>query len=190
MVAVIPARGGSTRVPRKNVADVAGKPLVAWSIEAALGSTFLGPDRVHVSTDDDEIADVASAFGARVIRRPAELAANDTWTEPVIQHAVLEVERGGDPVEYVAWLNPCVPQLRSADIDRAIAMLLEHGLREVVSVGESGQSNSAVRALRRDTLFQARLSVHFGVLALPYVDINTPDDLARAERLLLERRGD
>lgn len=183
-VGIIPARGGSTRVPRKNVAVLCGKPLVAWAIDAALGSAFVGPDRVYVSTDDEEIAGVAIAFGARVIHRPPALGADDAWTEPVIQHAVLEVERAGTPVELIAWLNPCVPQLQSADIDRAISMLLDDDLREVVSVGQTGRSNSAVRALKRETLFQRRLSVHFGVLSLPYVDINTQDDFLRAAELL------
>jgi len=163
---------------------ICGKPLVAWCIDAALGSTFVGPDRVYVSTDDDEIASVATAFGARVIRRPPALATNDTWTEPVIQHAVLEVERSGSPVDLIAWLNPCVPQIQSADIDRAMSMLLDDHLREVVSVDQAGRAHSGVRALKRETLFQRRLSANFGVLSLPYVDINTPDDLLRAAELL------
>ena len=183
-VGIIPARGGSTRVPRKNVAMICGKPLVAWSIDAALGSTVIGPGRVYVSTDDDEIASVAIDFGARVIRRPPALAADDVWSEPVIQHAVLELERSGSPVDLIAWLNPCVPQIQSSDIDRAMSMLRDDDLREVVSVGPTGRSNSAVRALTRETLFQRRLSVRFGVLSLPYVDINTQDDLLRAEELM------
>jgi hypothetical protein len=96
----------------------------------------------------------------------------------------LEVERDGSPVELVAWLNACVPQIQGADIDRAMSMLLDLGLREVVSVDQRGMAHSGIRALKRETLFQRRLSANFGVLYLPYVDINTPDDLRRAAELL------
>src|SRR5690349_19074776 len=84
---IIPARGGSKSVPKKNLAVVAGKPLIAWTIEQALGSRAL--DRVIVSTDSEEIAEVARAFGAEVpFLRPAELATDTAPTEPTLIHAV------------------------------------------------------------------------------------------------------
>ncbi|PUA81525.1 acylneuraminate cytidylyltransferase family protein [Nocardioides currus] len=91
---VIPARGGSKGVPRKNLLDVGGKPLIVWTIEQALATDGLD---VLVSTDDEEIADVARAAGARVPwLRPAELAQDTTPTEPVVRHAIEQVtaERG------------------------------------------------------------------------------------------------
>jgi hypothetical protein len=121
---------------------------------------------VYVSTDDSEIAMAAKSFGAGIIERPAELGADDTWTEPVIQHAVLEVERLAS-IEFVVWMNACVPQLKSSDVDAAMSFLFENRLREVIAVNQKAASNSAVRVLRRETLFQCRLSVRFGVLSLP-----------------------
>lgn len=83
---VIPARGGSKRIPRKNLKDFRGKPIIAWSIEAALESGCF--DRVVVSTDDEEIASVAVACGAEApFRRPAELSDDHTGTGPVVAHA-------------------------------------------------------------------------------------------------------
>lgn len=186
-VAVIPARGGSKRLPRKNVAALAGRPLIAWTIEAALGSRYLGPGSVYVSTEDPEIAAAAREAGAGVVERPVALAGDRVWTEPVIRHAVEVVEAEQGRVEHVAWMNACVPELTAADIDRAFDRLVDEGLREVVSVDASGKSNSAVRVLRRETLFQERLSVGFAVMHLDYTDIHTETDLAAAEVRLKAR---
>lgn len=87
VIAVIPARGGSTRIPRKNIAAFNGKPMIAWAIEAALATASIS--RVIVSTDDEEVAQVAGEYGAEVpFMRPAELATNQAGTAPVIQHAI------------------------------------------------------------------------------------------------------
>ena len=86
-LAVIPARGGSKRIPRKNVKLFAGKPMIAWSIEAAQRTGLF--DRIVVSTDDEEIASIARKYGADVpFVRPAELSDDHTGTAPVIAHAI------------------------------------------------------------------------------------------------------
>src|SRR4030042_318389 len=93
VLAVIPARGGSKGVPRKNIRPVCGKPLIAYTIETALAARRLF-HRIIVSTDDGEIADVARRYGAEVpFMRPAELAADDVPTIPVLQHALSFFER-------------------------------------------------------------------------------------------------
>jgi N-acylneuraminate cytidylyltransferase len=86
-LAVIPARGGSKRIPRKNIRDFCGKPMIAWSIESAIASKCF--DRIIVSTDDEEIAETAKAYGAEVpFMRPLDLSDDFTVTLPVIAHAV------------------------------------------------------------------------------------------------------
>lgn len=86
-IAIIPARGGSKRIPRKNIREFCGKPIIAWSIEAALKSDCF--DQVIVSTDDSEIADIASQYGAEIpFMRPVELANDTAATIPVIKHAI------------------------------------------------------------------------------------------------------
>ena len=86
-LAVIPARGGSKRIPRKNIREFCGKPIIAWSIEAALESACF--DHVIVSTDDEEIADIAKQYGADIpFMRPAELSNDTAATIPVIKHAI------------------------------------------------------------------------------------------------------
>jgi N-acylneuraminate cytidylyltransferase len=188
-VAIIPARGGSQRILRKNIVDLCGLPLIGWTIRAAQNSLFIGLENVFVSTDDAEIATVGESLGAKVIWRPLDLATNLAWTEPVIQHAVNTIEAGGQKVDLIVWLNACVPQLTSKDIDKAADMLFKHNLREVIAVDKRGFSNSAVRVLRRETLFQQRLSVKFAVLQLPYIDINAPEDLITVQALMKDLEG-
>ena len=88
--AVIPARGGSKGVLRKNVKPLQGKPLIVWTIEQALATPGLVP---YVSTEDAEIAEISRGAGARIIERPEELAQDDTASEPVIEHAVDVIAR-------------------------------------------------------------------------------------------------
>jgi CMP-N,N'-diacetyllegionaminic acid synthase len=125
VLALIPARGGSKGIPRKSVREIAGKPLVAWSIEQALASTLV--ERTIVSTDDAEIADVARAFGAEVpFMRPAEFAADDSLDIDVFRHALEWLgEHDGRVPELIVHLRPTAP-LRAADaIDRAVRAMLD-----------------------------------------------------------------
>ena len=114
-VAIIPARGGSKRIPRKNIRPFAGKPMIGYAIEAALSCGQF--DRVIVTTDDDEIAAVAQAHGAELpFRRPSELADDHTPTVPVIQHAIRACNDLGWDVGYACCIYPGVPFIRAADI--------------------------------------------------------------------------
>lgn len=107
-IAIIPARGGSKRIPRKNIKRFHGKPIIAYPILAALESGLF--DQVVVSTDDDEIAEVALAYGASVpFKRPDELAQDDTATAPVIIHAIEWFEAEGQAVKEASCLYPCTP---------------------------------------------------------------------------------
>lgn len=186
-VAIIPARGGSKRLPHKNIYPLLGRPLIAYTIMAALSSRYIGPGNVYVSTDDAEIASTARACGAEIIERPAELGRDDTWTEPVIQHAVQTVEQNGKPVELVVWMNACTPEVQTRDIDTAIERVLKENLREVIAVDENLRSTSAVRALRREALFQGRLSVKCAVMILPYIDVHYEQDILDVEKRLRAR---
>lgn len=123
-LAVIPARGGSKRIPRKNIKLFEGKPIVAWSIEAAIQSQSF--DHVIVSTDDLEIAEVARSFGASIpFLRPASLADDYTDTIPVIRHAVEWYAENGAPVKYACCIYPTAPFLTSTDIRRGYDVLIE-----------------------------------------------------------------
>ncbi|RIK34638.1 MAG: hypothetical protein DCC52_00020 [Chloroflexi bacterium] len=186
-VAIIPARGGSKRLPHKNITPILGKPLIAWSIDAAIQSSFIGPENVYVSTEDSQVADIARQYGAQIVNRPPELALDHVWTEPVMRHAVEALEQQGKPIDQVVWLNPCGAQVTSADINHALKRLARENLREIISVDGKLRSNSIVRAMRRETLSQRALSVHCGVMILDYVDIHYAADVARVEDILRAR---
>jgi len=132
IVAVIPARGGSKRIPRKNIRDFCGKPMIAWSIETAKASALF--DRIIVSTDDDEIAAVAQHHGAEVpFRRPAELADDHAPTVPVIAHALMQIGIR-DSADKACCIYPTAPLLQAEDLIRGYRRLNEGGLDYVFGV--------------------------------------------------------
>ncbi|HET6277881.1 MAG TPA: pseudaminic acid cytidylyltransferase, partial [Candidatus Polarisedimenticolia bacterium] len=122
-IAIVPARGGSKRIPRKNVRAFAGRPMIAWPLAAARESGLF--DRIVVSTDDDEIAAVAEAAGGEVpFRRPPGLSDDITPTRSVINHAVGEVERlSGGHVETVCCLYATAAFVTAPDLVAARRML-------------------------------------------------------------------
>jgi len=133
VLAVIPARGGSKSIPGKNLAEVDGRPLISYVIEAARNARRL--DRVVVSTEDDEIARVARDWGVEVpFRRPDELATDHVSIIPVVQHALQEMDGVGFRADLVVSLQPTSPFLEAEDIDRAVLKLEETGADSVVSV--------------------------------------------------------
>jgi CMP-N-acetylneuraminic acid synthetase len=143
VLGVIPARGGSKSVPRKNIALLHGRPLIAYTIEAARASRRL--THFLVSSEDPEIIAVAADCGAPVpFVRPAELATDVAPTLPVVQHAVREMERmEGIIFEIVVLLQPTTPLRCAQDIDAAVAKLIDTGADSVVSVVDVGAYHPA-----------------------------------------------
>lgn len=132
-LAIIPARGGSKRIPRKNIKPFAGKPMIAWSIEAALASGCF--DRVIVSTDDAEIADVARTHGAEVpFVRPPELSEDHTGTIPVVAHAVGLMGQHVGNVEFACCLYATAPFVQAQDLRQGLDLLLRSGAQYAFTV--------------------------------------------------------
>ena len=119
ILVVIPARGGSKGIPRKNIRLLDGKPLIAYSIEIAKASAYV--DDIVVTTDDSEIALLSEKFGASVIRRSEELARDDIPLDPVIHDAVIRKEKlAFDEYDIVITLQPTSPLLKTSTLDGAI----------------------------------------------------------------------
>jgi CMP-N,N'-diacetyllegionaminic acid synthase len=130
---IIPARGGSQGVPRKNIRLLCGKPLLQYTAEAALAAKNLS--RIILSTEDEEIAEVGQTCGLEVpFRRPAELARDDTPTLAVVQHAVGWVEDRGELYDFICLLQPTNPLRKAQDIDACLKMLAQGDMDSVVSV--------------------------------------------------------
>jgi CMP-N,N'-diacetyllegionaminic acid synthase len=133
-LAVIPARGGSKRLPRKNILELAGKPLIAWSIEAAKKSKYI--NEVLVTSDDKEILEISRHYGANVIIRPAELSSDTATSFDAIKHAI----ENSDNYDYIILLQPTSPLRTAQHIDDAILLLSQKTADAIISVGDVGHS--------------------------------------------------
>jgi len=138
IIAIIPARGGSKSIPRKNVKEFSGKPLISYPI--SLAKSIPAIDKVVVSTDDQEIAAIARACGAEVpFIRPAELAQDETPTLPVLQHCVDHLEKNeGYKADIIVLLYPTSPFLKKERIEESIKMMQEKGYHSIIGVEKDG----------------------------------------------------
>lgn len=146
-IAIITARGGSKRIPRKNVKEFLGKPILCYSIEAALGSGLF--EEVMVSTDDEEIASIARAAGAKVPFMRSEKTANDyATTDDVLLEVLEEYEKRGQKFEYMACIYPTAPFVTGEKLDAAMKLIVEkngEGVMPVVSFSFPPQRGMAIR---------------------------------------------
>lgn len=132
IITIIPARGGSKGIPRKNVRSLGDKPLIAHSILDAKEAKLV--DKVYVSTDDPEIAEVSSKYGAEIINRPLEIAGDTASSETALIHGVSEIEKNGISPELIVFLQ-CTSPIRSGeDIDRAIEKVQAENADSLLSV--------------------------------------------------------
>lgn len=129
-LAIILARGGSKRLPRKNVLKLNGKPLIAWSIKAGLNSKYI--DKVVVSSDDDEILEIAKKYGANTIKRPAKLANDEASSFVAIKHTIENSEK----YDFIVLLQPTSPLRDESHIDESIELLELKKSDAIISVSE------------------------------------------------------
>lgn len=142
VLGLIPARGGSKGVPRKNIRTLCGRPLLAYTADAARAAQKLA--RVILSTEDEEIAEIGRQCGLEVpFLRPPELARDDTPSLPVVQHALNFLEAHGERFDAVCLLQPTNPLRRAEDIDGAIALLERSGADSVISFVDVGEKHPA-----------------------------------------------
>lgn len=135
ITAIIPARGGSKGLPGKNIKTLANKPLIAHSIIHAKETKLV--DRVYVSTDDREIAEISRDYGAEIINRPDELAGDTASSESALIHAVEQIEATGVVIDLVVFLQCTSPIRTGTDIDNAIKKVKTEGADSLLSVSPS-----------------------------------------------------
>ena len=184
-LAIIPARGGSKRLPRKNVLDLYGKPLIAWSIEAGLKSQYI--DAVVVTSDDDEILDISKKFGAETIKRPDELAGDTATTFDAIKHTIDNLEK----YDYIVLLQPTSPLRDEKHINEAIELLESKNADAAVSVCEMDHSplwsntlpeDGSMKGFLRDEVLNKRSQD-----LEKYYRLNGAIYICKTEKLLKER---
>ena len=186
VLGVIPARGGSKRLPRKNLRLLLGRPLIEYTIRAAQSASLL-TDWV-VSTEDMEIATHALSLGARVVKRPEELASDDTTSGAVVRHA-LEWMEDTERYDMVVLLHPTSPVRDPRHIDQAIRSLWASDAPALASVGcrkRTYTHNASIYAMKRDWFM--RTGLHYCDESIPFlmdaphsVDIDTEHDFKLAE---------
>ncbi len=148
----IPARGSSKSIPLKNIKPLLGKPLIAYTIEEALKSEYL--ERVIVSTDDSQIAEIAKEYGAEVpFIRPGELARDISPTLPVLQHALMFLESEGYTPDFVVLLQPTSPLREVRHIDDAIKKILDTNADTIITLTESEIHPYWMRKLEGDKVY-------------------------------------
>ncbi len=189
VVAVIPARGGSKRFPRKNLADLAGRPLIAWTIDAARGSRFI--DATIVSTDDPEIAAVSQHWGAEVpFIRPAQLADDRAKTRAVLVHAVEALRSQQREFDWLILLQPTSPLRQAVHIDEALAMMTEKSADAIISLCQTEHpplwSNTLPEDCSMRGFIPGTLKDRSGQELPTYYRLNGAIYVLRIERLLRE----
>ena len=184
-LAIIPARGGSKRLPRKNILNLCGKPLISWSIEAGLKSKYI--DKVVVSSDDIEILNISNEFKVQVIKRPNELASDTSTSFDVVQHAIDNLES----YEYILLLQPTSPLRNENHIDKAIEILEEKNADAVISVCEMNHnplwSNTLDDSLSMEGFIGNNLLNNSSQDLKKYYRLNGAIYLCKTDKLLKEK---
>jgi len=149
ILSIIPARGGSNSLPRKNIIDLAGKPLIAWTIEASLKSIYI--TKTVVSSDDEEILDISKKYGAEIIKRPNELASDTATSESVVRHAISYFESKGEVFDVVILLQPTSPLRNSNDIDNAFKIMFNSSSSVTAVISTCEVDNKILKAFVKDS---------------------------------------
>jgi CMP-N-acetylneuraminic acid synthetase len=137
-IALIPARGGSKRLPKKNLLLAEGVPLIGWAIRAALGCSLIS--HVFVSSEDDEIIKVSKEFGSEIINRPPELSTDTASSASVVLHAIKWLKKNNIDCEFMVLLQPTSPLRTSYQINEALKSFFDNSANHVVSVYEADNS--------------------------------------------------
>ena len=179
IIAIIPARGGSKRLHRKNIHPVWGMPMIFWPIDACKKSKYI--DSVYVSSEDDVILEIAESCGANKIHRPAELSGDLVYKQEAIVHATAEIMKS-ESLDIVISLQANSPQVKAEDLDDAIEKFIEFGRDEIFSVDKNLMQNAAFRIMKADYVFQKTLSTNCGVFITNYIDVHTLEDIKLLEK--------
>ena len=171
---IIPARGGSKRLKRKNLYNIWNKPMIYWSIIAAKKSKLVKD--VYVSSEDKEILNYAKKNGVKVINRPTHLSDDYVFKMEAISHATKEISKFRKPTIIVS-LQANSPQISNHDIDKCILHLVKYNLSEVMSVDKNNNQNGAIRVLKYEAVFQNSLSTYAGFVYSDILDIHTKKDV-------------
>jgi len=155
-IAIIPARGGSKGIPRKNIISLCDKPLISWTIQAALNSNTIND--VYVSTEDIEIAEISKSYGAKIIKRPMKLASDLITTDEVIFHAIEYLKKLNIEFSHVCLLQPTSPLRNEDHIDGASLLARDKNFGCIVSVYKPKLSVAKAYILKNNGTLEGLIS--------------------------------
>ena len=173
---VIPAKGNSKRLPKKNIYEVNGKPMIHWAIKACEDDKY--DLDLWVNTDTQEVEDIVSDYDiVNIHRRSNHLSNPEIFKMEIIRDTVLHVLDNYYEPDIVISLQANSPEITGKDLDGAIDMLLKHNLNEVFSVDDNMVQNGAIRVMKGSYVMQKDLSTHCGVYVCNLVDVHYKEDL-------------
>jgi CMP-N,N'-diacetyllegionaminic acid synthase len=182
VIGIIPVRLGSKRLKKKNILPIKGKPMVCWTIDAALGSKYFTKDNLFVSTESEEIK---KAVGDRckVVTRPNHLATDDIWIQPVVNDALLRLPNvEGD--DLVVILQGNSPEMEAKVITECIDKVISDELWQLSTVDQEFVNNGHIHVLRKRVCFHKGKANYNGVYPVNWVDIHTMEDYNKAKERL------
>ena len=184
ILAIIPARGGSKRLKRKNIRNVLGKPMLSYAIDACKNSKH--NITCYVSSEDEEIKKIASKLGAKVHHRNLKFSDDKTYKQIVVAAAVKSIcSSSMSRPDLVISLQPNSPEILSCHIDDAIEVKQKFGIKEIFTVDNNLMQNGAFRIMDYDTVFLNTLSMYCGVFICDILDVHTEDDLVNVEKNIM-----
>jgi len=180
IVAIIPARGGSKRLKRKNIYPIWGKPMIAWAIKAAKDSKHITD--VWVTTEDEEIKNIAREYGARIHNRDPRTSQDHVYKMAAIREANSFVERNHFKPEIVVSLQANSPEITGEVLDNAIESFIINDRNEMISVDKNLMMNAAFRIMKNWYVYQRDLSTKTGAFICDIHDVHTEEDVKSIER--------
>ena len=175
ILAIIPAKGNSKRLPRKNIYSVNGMPMIYWAIKACGDSAY--DIDVWVNTDDEEVANIVREHGAKVHYRDDHLKDPDLYKQNIIMSTAEYVIKHHYTPDIVISLQANSPEIKGEHLDKGINTLIKNKKHEIFSVDNNLMQNSAFRIMKGDYVFQQGLSTYCGVVICDLIDVHTKEDL-------------
>lgn len=183
IIGIIPARKESKRLKNKNTYPLKGKPLIEYTIDAALKSKYLSKENIYVSTDFIEVIEICNRRGIRFLKRSSELAKDGVWTQEVVNDVDSKIG-GLDEEDIIIILQANSPQMTPEVIDTSIEMLCVYDLWQVHTVDEKMINNGAIHVMRRKVRNHKGKANYNGIIKTNWVDVHTEEDIELLNNLL------
>mgnify|MGYP001210047476 CR=1 FL=1 len=180
ILAIIPARGGSKRLNKKNIYPIWGQPMIHWAIKSCKDSQF--NIKVCVSTDNTEIKKISKSYDAVVHNRSKELSNDSSYKQAAIRSAAKWYENKFEPQDIYISLQANSPQIKSHHIDLGINTLIKYNRDEIFSVDKNLMQNAAFRIFRKNYVFQEDLSTNCGAVICEVKDVHDINDIKELEK--------